>query len=212
MNRRDFLTTASGVAGGAAATTAAGTTAAQEGSETTTSGEGGTTTAGGNSTTTSGGGGGGSTTTVAVGPDGNFVFSPGTDSPLYITPGTTVEFVWESDTHNIVVDSQPDGANWEGVSEIHNTGFTYEHTFETLGEYEYFCQPHQTSGMVGTIVVNEAGAPASGGGEVDPEHMGVPFQAHYVGIATVLMIIASLIFAFYLLKYGESAHSSAPNK
>jgi len=31
-------------------------------------------------------------------------------------------------------------------------GETYEHTFETTGEYPYFCIPHE-SGMQGTIVV-----------------------------------------------------------
>jgi plastocyanin len=31
-------------------------------------------------------------------------------------------------------------------------GETYSHTFETSGEYPYFCIPHE-SGMVGTVVV-----------------------------------------------------------
>lgn len=29
----------------------------------------------------------------------------------------------------------------------------YEHTFELPGRYEYFCIPHEPTGMVGTIVV-----------------------------------------------------------
>ncbi len=37
--------------------------------------------------------------------------------------------------------------------------------------------------------------------------MGVPFQAHYVGAGTVLMILVSLIYSFFILKYGESAHT-----
>jgi plastocyanin len=35
------------------------------------------------------------------------------------------------------------------------TGETYEHTFETPGEYRYFCIPHEVGGMKGTIVVEE---------------------------------------------------------
>jgi plastocyanin len=49
----------------------------------------------------------GETVTVAVGPGGALVYEPGTDAPLEVLPGTTVEFVWESDNHNIVVESQP---------------------------------------------------------------------------------------------------------
>jgi len=32
-------------------------------------------------------------------------------------------------------------------------GSTFEHTFETVGEYPYYCIPHEDVGMVGTIVV-----------------------------------------------------------
>ena len=91
--------------------------------------------------------------TVAVGPDGNFVFTPGTEDPLRIVPGTTVRFVWESDTHNIFVDSQPQGANWQGHESIENTGFTYKYTFEVEGTYHYWCEPHKGLGMIADIIV-----------------------------------------------------------
>ncbi len=32
-------------------------------------------------------------------------------------------------------------------------GERYEHTFETAGEFPYFCVPHERQGMTGTIVV-----------------------------------------------------------
>ncbi|MFB6173819.1 MAG: halocyanin, partial [Halobacteriales archaeon] len=51
-----------------------------------------------------------------------------------------------------------------------------------------------------------------GGGEVNPEEMGVPFQAHYVGIAAILGILLSLIFTFFVLKYGESPNTSSPGR
>ena len=134
---------------------------------------------------------------VIVGPGGDLVFSPGTDEALQITPGTTVTFVWESDNHNIVVDSQPDDAGWEGHEEIENTDFTYEHTFETLGTYEYYCAPHETAGMVGTIEVVESietEAPAN-----LPE---VPDTAKTLGVATTFAMVATLGLAFFFLKYG----------
>lgn len=42
-------------------------------------------------------------------------------------------------------------------------GETYEHTFETEGEYGYFCIPHESAGMTGTITVEPGGAPSTGG-------------------------------------------------
>ncbi|QIB75070.1 plasmid stabilization protein [Halogeometricum borinquense] len=97
------------------------------------------------------------TATVSVGPDGEFVFTPGTDEPLTITAGTEVTFVWESDNHNIVVGNQPEGANWEGTpgdeSELYDEGYTYEHTFDVPGEYHYWCEPHKSVGMIADIVV-----------------------------------------------------------
>ncbi len=134
---------------------------------------------------------------VIVGPGGDLVFSPGTDEALQVTPGTTVTFTWESDNHNIVVDSQPDGAGWEGYETIENTGFSYEHTFETLGTYEYHCAPHQTAGMVGTIEVVESietEAPAN-----LPE---VPDTAKTLGVATTFAMVATLGLAFFFMKYG----------
>jgi len=32
-------------------------------------------------------------------------------------------------------------------------GETFEHTFETTGEYEYFCIPHESADMIGSITV-----------------------------------------------------------
>ncbi len=232
MKRRDFLLAASGVAGGTAA--AAAPAGAQQ---TTTSGggneSGGNGTSGGQTTTAGagnqssgnqssgnqssgnqsqgGGGGGGPTKTVKVGPGGDLVFDP---DKLTVTPGTTVKFVWESDGHNVVPESQPEGAGWKGsgsASELFDTGHTYSHTFSTPGEYAYYCAPHKSAGMTGTITVGSAGG-GGGAAEADPEEMGVPFQAHYVGIATILMVMMSLLYTFFFLKYGESAHTSGGNR
>ncbi|HKJ57620.1 MAG TPA: plastocyanin/azurin family copper-binding protein [Halobacteriales archaeon] len=215
MRRREFLRVASGAAG-ATAVGASATAAAQEtGTATPTPSEGtatGTPEGTGTATEAAGGGGGGGAQTVEL---VDFAYEPGTEEPLYVTPGTTVNFVWVTSTHNIVVDSQPEGANWQGHEPIENAGFEYSHTFETTGTYEFHCAPHLDLGMVGTIIVNEQGAPPSGGeggGEVDPEHMGVPFQAHFVGLATLVGIAVSLVFTFFFLKYGETPHSGYPEE
>jgi len=171
MSRRAFLTTAAGTAATAGA---AGTAAAQES-----------------------GGGGGGTKTVTVGPGGSLVFEPGTEESLQVTPGTTVEFVWDSDNHNIVVTSQPDGANWQGHETIENSGFTTSHTFETLGTYDYHCQPHKTAGMVASIEVVESISTPSGSNV--PQ---VPDSAKTLGVATTFAMIATLGLAFFFIKYG----------
>ncbi len=45
-----------------------------------------------------------------------------------------------------------DGYNNEQAGNVPE-GETYEHTFETTGEYEYYCIPHEMSGMVGYVRV-----------------------------------------------------------
>ena len=47
-----------------------------------------------------------STKEVAVGPGGSLVYEPAT---VYVQQGGTVKWVWESDGHNVVADSVPDG-------------------------------------------------------------------------------------------------------
>ncbi|WP_129114981.1 plastocyanin/azurin family copper-binding protein [Halegenticoccus tardaugens] len=181
MNRRDFLRTAGGSAAVAAS---AGTAAAQE--------DGG----GGDG----GGGGGGGSEEVIVGPGGDLSFDP---EELEVAPGTTVTFVWESDGHNVV----PSEGDW-GHENIENSGFEYEHTFEEEAEYEYVCTPHESAGMVGTLVVTQNPSTGEGGpGEKELHELGVPIQAHWVGASTILGIVVTIIYTFYILKYGESPNT-----
>jgi plastocyanin len=35
-----------------------------------------------------------------------------------------------------------------------NTGQSYSHTFDTSGQYTYFCIPHEALGMVGQVTVS----------------------------------------------------------
>ena len=193
MKRRDFLRLGGAAAGGAAAATSP--VAAQDG---------GNESGGGNATgNQSGGGGGGQTTEVAVGPGGQLVFEP---AEVQISPGDTIRWVWESGGHNVA----PESGDW-GHQPIESQGFTYEHTFESAGENPYVCTPHASAGMKGVITVGSGSSGSGGEEEVNPEEMGVPFQAHYVGIATILMMIVSLGYSFFLLKYGESPNAKGGN-
>jgi len=221
MNRRDFIRTAGGAAGGVAAVSAStGTAAASE----------------------EGGGGGGGTqpdfggyldnvsnfsgvedatgqdeVTVEVGVDNGgqpYGFGP---AAVHIDTGTTVIWEWtgEGGGHNVVAEDD----TFNSGSPVPAEGTTYEYTFEEGGIYNYFCSPHKSLDMKGSVVVGTAGEDYEtvqvGGGDsgpnTDPEHMGIPFQAHFVGIATMLMMVVSLVFTFFLLKYGESPHVKGGN-
>ena len=215
MNRRDFLRTAAAGAGGsAAAAGAAAPAAAQEDGE--------------------GGGGGGEPdfggwfgdvsnfdgvedmrgtdqVTVEVGVEANggpYGYAP---AAVHVDPGTTIQFEWTGNQeHNVV---HQDG---DFESDLYTApGVNYEYTFDDDGIYNYYCTPHRGLGMKGSVVVGSDYPTAGGGGggrePLDPEHMGVPFQAHFVGFATILAILSSLVFTFYLLKYGESSHTKGGN-
>ena len=139
------------------------------------------------------GSGGGSQTVNLV----DFAFEGATEEPLQIAPGTTVTFSWQTDNHNIVVDSQPDGAGWGGHETIENAPFEHEHTFETLGTYEFYCQPHQNTGMTGTIEVTENPSSGEGG------HTSIlPNSARTLGVAATGGMVSVLGLSYVFLKYG----------
>ncbi|SEO40472.1 plastocyanin [Halogranum amylolyticum] len=230
LSRRAFLTAAG------TAVAAAGTAAAQQegngtatGNETTTaSGDNATTTAAGNESSGNasagnetagnessgnessgnesggGGGGGGMSKTVTVGPEGELVFDP---AEVEVTPGSTITWVWESDNHNVVPSSVPEGASWKGSeggdSKTYDTGHEYSYTFETEGTYEYYCSPHESAGMTGTISVTpDAGGGGGGGGGGGSSVPTVPDSAKSLGVATSFSMVATLGLAYFFMKYG----------
>lgn len=103
--------------------------------------------------------------TVEVGPNGNNVYEP---AAVRVSPGTTVTWEWAQGSHNVAVESAPDGADWSGDDSIETPEYTHEHTFEEAGVYLYFCTPHRSLGMKGAVVVGDVEvddeAAASGGG------------------------------------------------
>jgi halocyanin-like protein len=132
--------------------------------------------------------------TVEVGAQGNggtFAFEP---PAVRVSPGTTVTFDWTSNTHNVLVEDQPDGAGWEGYEPIENTGFSFEHTFETPGVYTYYCEPHLSLGMKGAVVVGAA--PGGGGGEGEAS----------AGAVRLLQVTQGLLGVVFLAILGVVAY------
>jgi plastocyanin len=96
-----------------------------------------------------------------------FVFSP---ERVQVAPGTTVRWVNDSEVGHTVTAYEgriPEragyfasggfederGARNDVRGGLLDAGERYEHTFEVEGEYGYFCVPHESSGMTGTVVV-----------------------------------------------------------
>lgn len=83
----------------------------------------------------------------APGNGGNLAFEP---AAIGVTQGTTVVWEWtgEGGQHNVVHE------NGEFESKLTDeAGFTFEHTFDSTGDYLYFCDPHKAVGMKGAVVV-----------------------------------------------------------
>jgi halocyanin-like protein len=225
MNRREFLRTAGGVTAAGAA--AAGPAAAQENG----SGDGGGGQQGpidygdwfgdvpywdGDGSTVDATGQEEVSVTVGGNPNGGYSFIP---AAIHVDPGTTVLWEWsgEGGAHNVVSRDVPDGAeSFDSGNPVSTEGTTFEHAFETDGIHTYYCNPHLGQGMKGAVAVGEVPRKAVSSGpptrtEPNPSEMGVPIQAHWVGIATILMLVASFVFTFFLLKYGESPNAKGGN-
>jgi len=95
------------------------------------------------------------------------------------------------DSESSARDAYPDGS-------IGGDG-TYEHTFETEGEYGYFCIPHESAGMTGTVTVGRRGGGDGGGGGGAPT---LPDSAKTLGIVAAGAMSAVLGLAYFFIKYG----------
>ena len=112
--------------------------------------------------------GGDGSDTVTVDMTDELTFDP---ESIEVSAGTTVRWTTVGSVGHTVTaydDGIPDGAVYfasggfdsesaarDGYPQDGNVaeGESYEHTFETPGEYEYFCIPHELNGMVGTVTV-----------------------------------------------------------
>jgi plastocyanin len=80
---------------------------------------------------------------------------------ITIKAGQKVRWVWAGGVHSVVSGAAcvPDNKFCNpsdtscATAPTATTGNTYEHTFPTAGTFPYFCQPHCTVGMTGTVIV-----------------------------------------------------------
>ncbi len=79
--------------------------------------------------------------------------------PYEVTVDVGGEVTWSNDdtaAHTVTAGSAADGPSGVFDSSLFMAGTTFSHTFESAGEFPYFCMVHPW--MVGIVTVGEAGA------------------------------------------------------
>ena len=207
MKRREFVRTAGGASAAVAASTAAtGSAAAQEErpdwpSEVTGANLGTYEDARGQDEVT-----------VEVGAGSSGLAFDATE--LWVDPGTTITWEWTGagGAHNVVNVEGPAGLDSGDAVGTEGHTYEYEVTEEDAGITSYVCVPHEGVSMFGGLAVGddidtvETGGASTGWPE-NIAYVGVPLHAHWVGIVSMLGIGLTFVFTFYMLKYGESAHT-----
>jgi|TARA_B100001094_G_scaffold33460_1_gene27831 plastocyanin len=85
---------------------------------------------------------------VTMGANGNLAFVP---NEITISAGDTVHFINESlPPHNIIVEGRVDLSR-EAL--LFAPGESQDVVFADVGDYNFFCGPHQGAGMTGVIHV-----------------------------------------------------------
>ncbi len=106
---------------------------------------------------------------VTVAPGGDDEFSP---SQITIDVGDCVRWTWADDGHNVVSGVPGAATALFSSGSPEDEGFVFEFCFDAAfvaanpvpgGVYEYICEPHQFSGMVGSVVVVDTGPTFSRG-------------------------------------------------
>merc|ERR1719460_1153867 len=98
------------------------------------------------------------TKTVKMGSDsGQLVFVP---DEIKICKGDSVTWVNnKGGPHNVVFDEDeiPAGVSVESISmdgQLGDEGETFSKTFNTAGDYSYYCEPHRGAGMNAQLIVS----------------------------------------------------------
>jgi plastocyanin len=143
---------------------------------------------------------------VTVGMEDNFF----DEAEIAVEPGTTVTWVQRGQYGHTT--TSYDGLWDSGLIEGGTDG-TFSYTFEDPGTYEYFCEPHEEMGMVGTVTVSggsasasasaSATASASPGASAEAEPLtdtGGPSLA----LVAALLLVSSSLVSLAVLRRGAS--------
>ncbi len=86
--------------------------------------------------------------------DQGLAFSP---AAVIVTPGTEVTWEWTGNggAHNVVSADSSDTEFGSG-DPVESSDETFSQTFDGAGNNMYYCTPHQSLGMHGAVIVQEA--------------------------------------------------------
>lgn len=124
-------------------------------------------------------------TDIVVGGDEN-IFTP---DDVVIVVGDTVTWTNSGGFHNAVA---YDGSFSSGGASA--AAWVYSHTFTTTGVYTYYCTPHESEGMTGTITVVGGTAVSLSAFEIEEEAT-IPFGIIGAGTLGVALLAGGIMIA-----------------
>jgi halocyanin-like protein len=133
------------------------------------------------------------TITVGGNANKNLSFAP---VAIHVSPGTNVTWKWsgKGGAHNVVSKEN----KFKSGSPVAKAGHTFSHTFKKNGINNYYCQPHRTLGMKGSVAVGKVPHKKP----VTPATPAVSQQAKTLGVATFTALLSTLGLAYFFIKYG----------
>lgn len=78
----------------------------------------------------------------------DFAYEP---AKLTIAAGDTVRWVWTDGTHTVTEGTDCTAKAGGFSSARHTAAFTYEHTFDVAGKFDYFCDYREHCTMMGQV-------------------------------------------------------------
>ena len=131
---------------------------------------------------------------VTVRMEDNF-FDP---ANITVEPGTTV--TWVHSGNNPHTTTSYDGL-WDSGMIEGGSGGTFSFTFEEPGTYDYFCIPHESLGMIGSVTVTgTATATASPTATALSDTGGPPITPLSITLAATLALVGSGAIALAVLR------------
>ena len=128
---------------------------------------------------------------VTVRMEDNF-FEP---ANITVEPGTTV--TWVQSGNNSHTTTSYDGL-WDSGMIEGGSGGTFSFTFEEPGTYDYFCIPHESLGMIGSVTVTDGTATATATALSDTG--GPPITPLLITLAATLALVVSGVIALAVLR------------
>ena len=122
---------------------------------------------------------------------------------ITVEPGTTVTWVQSGD--NAHTTTSYDGL-WDSGMIEGGSGGTFSFTFEEPGTYDYYCIPHESMGMIGSVTVTGGTATASPTATALSDTGGPPVSSLLITLAATLalVVVCSVIVLVLLRRRGAS--------